>query len=76
MICLAKLDRNSFPKMSGFTLALAEELGQRYDTGVTHLEMGRRLSQRAHLERAEAILSEIDAGWALARVQEAMKVIS
>jgi class 3 adenylate cyclase/tetratricopeptide (TPR) repeat protein len=40
-------------------LALAEEMGQRHDLGLTHLEMGRRLGERTHLERAAAILDEI-----------------
>jgi tetratricopeptide (TPR) repeat protein len=53
-------------------LALAEELGQRYDEGLTHLEMGRRLGERAHLERAEAILSELGAQWDLAQAREGL----
>jgi tetratricopeptide (TPR) repeat protein len=57
------------------SLALAEEMGQRYDLGVTHLEMGQRLGERAHLEHAEAILAEIGAEWDLTRVREAMQVI-
>jgi len=57
------------------SLALAEEMGQRYDLGVTHLEMGQRLGQRVHLERAEIILAEIGAEWDLTRVREAIRVI-
>jgi tetratricopeptide (TPR) repeat protein len=64
------------PKWWQRSLLLAEEMGQRYDMGVTHLEMGRRLGERAHLERAEAILAEIGAEWDLARVREAIKAIS
>ena len=55
------------------SLALAEEMGQRYDLGMTHLEMGQRLAERAHLERAEAILAEIGAEWDLARAREALE---
>jgi tetratricopeptide (TPR) repeat protein len=55
------------------SLALAEEMGQRYDLGVTHLEMGQRLGERAHLEHAEAILAEIGAEWDLARAREALR---
>ena len=55
------------------SLALAEELGQRYDVGMTLLEMGQRLGERAHLERAEAILAEIDAERDLARARELLR---
>ena len=44
----------------------------RYDLGTTYLEMGRRLGDRTHLERAEAILAEIGAAWDLARAREAL----
>ena len=43
------------------SLAVAEELGARYDLGVTHLEMGRRLGDRGHFERAEGIFAVIGA---------------
>ncbi len=55
------------------SLALAKEMGQRYDLGMTHLEMGQRLGERAHLERAEAIFAEIGAEWDLARAREALE---
>lgn len=55
------------------SLALAEEMGQRYDLGMTYLEMGQRLKERIHLERAEAILVDIGAKWDLARAQEALR---
>ena len=54
------------------SLDTAEEIGLRYDLGMTHLEMGQRLSERAHLERAEAIFAEIGAEWDLMRVREAL----
>ena len=57
------------------SLTLAEEMGMRYDEGLTHLEMGQRLGERAHLERAEAILAEIGAVWDLARACEALESI-
>jgi tetratricopeptide (TPR) repeat protein len=53
-------------------LALAGEMGQRYDEGLAHLEMGRRLGDRAHLERARAILAGIGAELDLARAREAL----
>ena len=45
----------------------------RYDLGLAHLEMGLRLHDRAHLERAEAILAEIGAAWDAARAREALE---
>ena len=55
------------------SLELAEKQGQRYDLGMTHLEMGQRLGERAHLERAEAIFTEIGAEWDLARARELLE---
>ena len=52
------------------SLALAEEMGQRYDLAITYLEMGQRLGDRVHLERAEAILGEIGAEWDFAQVRK------
>lgn len=43
------------------SLGEAERMGLRYDIGMIHLEMGKRLGERAHLEEAEAIFSEIGA---------------
>ena len=39
---------------------------------VSMQEMGRRLGERAHLERAGAIFAEIGAEWDLARAREAL----
>jgi tetratricopeptide (TPR) repeat protein len=55
------------------SLALAEEMGQRYDKGMTYLEVGRRLGERAHLERAKAILADIGAMGDPASVREALR---
>jgi class 3 adenylate cyclase/tetratricopeptide (TPR) repeat protein len=52
------------------SLAEAERTGLRYDAGVTHLELGYRLGERVHLEKAEAIFAEIGAEWDLARARE------
>ena len=41
------------------SLTVAEELGARYELGLTSLEMGRRLGDQEHLERAEAIWTDI-----------------
>jgi tetratricopeptide (TPR) repeat protein len=55
------------------SLALAEEMGQPYDLGMTHLEMGQRLGEHDHLKRAEAIFAEIGAERDLAQAREALK---
>ena len=55
------------------SLDTAEEIGLRYDLGMTHLEMGQRLGERAHLERAETIFAEIGAERDLARAREALE---
>jgi hypothetical protein len=52
------------------SLALAEKLGARYELGMTHLEIGERLGDRAHLERAEALLAEIGTQEDLVRARE------
>jgi tetratricopeptide (TPR) repeat protein len=57
-------------------LALAEEMGQPYERGLVHLEMGRRRGERVHLERAETILSELGAQWDMARARDALAQIS
>jgi hypothetical protein len=54
------------------SLKRAEELGMSYELGITHLEMGKRLKDRNHLENAEAIFSEIGAEFDL---QEARKLL-
>jgi tetratricopeptide (TPR) repeat protein/predicted Ser/Thr protein kinase len=54
------------------SLALAVEMGTRHDQGMTLYEMGRRLGDREHLERAIAIFAEIGAEFDLARSQEAL----
>jgi len=57
------------------SIGLATQLGMRYDLGMAHLEMGLRLHDRAHLERAEAILAEIDSAWDVGRAREALEQI-
>jgi DNA-binding SARP family transcriptional activator len=57
------------------SIGLATQLGLRYDLGMAHLEMGLRLHDRAHLERAEALLAEIDSAWDVARAREALEQI-
>jgi tetratricopeptide (TPR) repeat protein len=54
------------------SLKLAQEMGQRYDLGIAHLEIGQRLSDHTHLERAKTIFAEIGAEWGLARAREAL----
>jgi len=54
------------------SLALAENMGVRYDLARTLLEMGQRLGERAYIERAKTIFTEMGAQWDLARVQEVL----
>jgi tetratricopeptide (TPR) repeat protein len=53
------------------SLALSEGRGQRYDTAVILLEMGRRLRNREYLDRAERIFVNIGAAWDLESLREA-----
>jgi tetratricopeptide (TPR) repeat protein len=55
------------------SLVAAEQSGARYDLGLTELEMGRRLNERARLERAAAILSEVGAELDFSKAQAALK---
>ena len=47
------------------SLRLAEDMGARYHLAMTHLEMGKRFSDRVHLKQAEEILAETGADWDL-----------
>jgi len=53
-------------------IAMAERLGARHVLGLTHLEIGRRLSDRKHLLRAEELLFAAGAAGDLADVREAL----
>jgi hypothetical protein len=54
------------------SLAESERMKLRYDIGMTLAERGKRRDDRADLDRAEAIFSEISAEWELARAREAL----
>jgi len=56
------------------SLSLANEMGMRYQSGMTHLEMGRRLKDLEHLRLAEAIFAEIGAEWDLAETQKLLQM--
>ncbi|MCJ7797612.1 MAG: hypothetical protein MUQ56_12780, partial [Thermoleophilia bacterium] len=51
------------------SLAVAEELGAGYQEALTRLEIGRRLGDRAELERAEALFGEMGAALDLAEAR-------
>ena len=51
------------------SLAEAERMSMKYDIGMIHLEMGRRLGEREHLEKAEKVFSEIGAELDLAKAR-------
>jgi len=53
-------------------LHLAEKVGQPYDLDMVHLEMGRGLGDRTHLESNEAIFAEIGAEWNPAQARGAL----
>jgi class 3 adenylate cyclase/tetratricopeptide (TPR) repeat protein len=55
------------------SLCLANETGMRYESGMTHLEMGRRLKDLEHLRQAEAIFTEIGAEWDLAETRRLLE---
>lgn len=55
------------------SLAQAERMGMRYDEGLTYLEIGQRLGERRHLEKAEGILGEIGAALAVAKVKDLLQ---
>jgi hypothetical protein len=50
--------------------SIAEEIGMRYRLGMIHLEMGRRLHDRGHLEQAEKTFAEIGAEFDLAETRK------
>lgn len=52
------------------SLVEAERMGLRYDIGMIHLEMGQRLGEREHLEKAQALFAEIGSELNLARARE------
>jgi len=43
------------------SLGLADKMGMPHHSGLAHLEIGRRLKERAHLERAEAFFRRVGA---------------
>ena len=54
------------------SLAEAERMGLKYDVGMIYLEMGQRLEERMHLEKAEALFAEISAELDLAKSREVL----
>jgi class 3 adenylate cyclase/tetratricopeptide (TPR) repeat protein len=56
------------------SLNLADRMGIPYHSGLAHLEMGRRLKERAHLEQAEAFFRQVGAEWDLAQAQKLLTI--
>lgn len=54
-------------------LIVAEKQGTRYDLGMTHLEMGRKLRDASHLKRSEEIFLDIGAELELSQVQNLLE---
>jgi class 3 adenylate cyclase/tetratricopeptide (TPR) repeat protein len=57
------------------SLALAQQMGQRYDEGKAHYEIGLRLGKLDHLHSAELIFSEIGAAIDLKKTRDALAAI-
>lgn len=55
------------------SLAEAERMNLKYDIGMIQFEMGKRLGERAHLEKAEQIFAEIGAELDLANTRKLLK---
>lgn len=58
------------------SLAEAEALQMPYEVGLTHLEMGQRLGEAAHVKKAEGLFARIGAQRDLAEASEFLTVIS
>jgi tetratricopeptide (TPR) repeat protein len=54
-------------------ITMAEKGGMRFEAGLTHLEVGRRLKDRAHLEQAAAVFAEIGAEFNLSEAQNLLE---
>ena len=55
------------------SLNLADQMGMPYHSGLAHLEIGRRLKKRAHLEQAERFFRQVGAEWDLAETQRLLE---
>jgi len=55
------------------SLAEAERIGLKYDIGMIHLEMGKRLGDRVYLEKAEVIFAEIGPELDLSKARELLQ---
>jgi len=49
-------------------------MGMRYELGMIYLEMGQRLKDHTHLEKAEAIFAKIGAEWDLGQTRKLLKL--
>ena len=58
------------------SLSIAGEIGMHAERGLTHLEMGRRLKDREHLQQAETIFTEIGAEFDLAKARKLLQELS
>jgi class 3 adenylate cyclase/tetratricopeptide (TPR) repeat protein len=55
------------------SLDLAGKMGMPYHSGLAHLEIGRRLKERAHLEQAETFFRQVGAEWDLAETERLLE---
>jgi tetratricopeptide (TPR) repeat protein len=66
-------EHSSAEKWWQSSLETAEKMGMPYYLGMTHLEMGKRLNDRTHVEKAEAIFAEIGAEFDLAQARKLLQ---
>ncbi len=55
------------------SLNLSDKMGMPHHSGLTHLEMGKRLKARAHLEQAEVLFCKVGAEWDLAQTRDLLE---
>lgn len=60
-------------KWWGQSLKIAEKIHMRFELGLTHLEMGRRLGNHKHLEQAMHIFAETGSEFELAQTRESLE---
>jgi len=65
--------RTSAEKLWQQSIVLAQQTGARYDLGMTHLEIGRRLNDIQQLKQAERIFSELGAKWDLEQARRLLQ---
>jgi hypothetical protein len=63
-------DQKAAQRLWQRSLSTAEKLGASYELGLTHLELGKRLNDEQHLQKAAMLFAEIGASADLALAQQ------